>query len=495
MGLCGKRSPSLQTQGAGAVVLFALLAVALYVEDVTDRGWRGAAVWLRQRLRVAGLSLPTLPPHRVYTPRNGSSEATSSDSGALPHSAAKPVAGAAARPPESRPPPPSAANSSAVPAAVRSSMPPPAPPGARTVQSTAAPLPGPWVSGVRSFRHCLTLLRNFCVGGGRVLLYEGGRQGVQKGRLHACNEATKRVRIPVERLPAPTAAPAQPEGSRPGLVLTFWGTVGYHLIQRIAPTHKLLNDLNWTEPPVVYLHSKSRSSLKLGSPTDWNDGGSNYNWGLFRAVARHPRDLAPFHDPGPLRCFRRGLVGGWRMFEGEAPFEWRKEDLPRFRKAVLDAAGLALARPPFCGGGRLRATVVQRHTRYGRTTSNAPGVLAACADKGFAPTLAVWEGMPLAQQMRVICDTDVLTGIHGNGLFWVAFLERGSVLIQAGHPDVLRVLGWNYGRMADGGDHVLHIPHHAAVGHASGPNSYDIPVFAKQLEAAAAHVRRHKPCR
>jgi capsular polysaccharide biosynthesis protein len=62
-----------------------------------------------------------------------------------------------------------------------------------------------------------------------------------------------------------------------------------------------------------------------------------------------------------------------------------------------------------------------------------PEILQVAKDAGFEARAVAFETITLKEQLRIIADTDVLLGMHGNALIWQQFMRPGSVLVELTH--------------------------------------------------------------
>ena len=76
-----------------------------------------------------------------------------------------------------------------------------------------------------------------------------------------------------------------------------------------------------------------------------------------------------------------------------------------------------------------RATIIDRRGKTRRLT-NVPRLVEAAARLGFEAQAVALETLPIKEQIRLMTHTDVLVGVHGNGITWLQFLQPGSVVVE-----------------------------------------------------------------
>eukprot|EP00758_Cryptobia_borreli_P016725 Tbor_TRINITY_DN6132_c0_g1::TRINITY_DN6132_c0_g1_i1::g.22716::m.22716 len=79
--------------------------------------------------------------------------------------------------------------------------------------------------------------------------------------------------------------------------------------------------------------------------------------------------------------------------------------------------------------GHYRMTLIDRRGRT-RRLSNIPEIVALGEKKGFEVKSVVFENLPIRKQLQIITRTDLLIGVHGNGLMWLQFLPPGSAVVE-----------------------------------------------------------------
>ncbi len=151
-------------------------------------------------------------------------------------------------------------------------------------------------------------------------------------------------------------------------------------------------------------------------------------WRLWSIVADDPADVHAAGD-APAQCYRRAMLGGLPSTDVSPAEAQEFARVARLRLGVHAAV-------PACR--RLRVTVVQRAVRY--AIRNLDAVVADLQRwRPTAPATPPWdvavqvvsfENMTVAAQVEVAADTDVLVGVHGNGLSWSMAMPAAGMLLE-----------------------------------------------------------------
>ena len=82
------------------------------------------------------------------------------------------------------------------------------------------------------------------------------------------------------------------------------------------------------------------------------------------------------------------------------------------------------------GMRKLRLTIINRKGRTRRLT-NMDELETAGVALGYDVRVVSFELLTIAQQLKIVStETDVLMGMHGNGIMWLQFLPPRSVIIE-----------------------------------------------------------------
>ena len=83
---------------------------------------------------------------------------------------------------------------------------------------------------------------------------------------------------------------------------------------------------------------------------------------------------------------------------------------------------------------KYRVTIIDRRGKTRKLTNIPEIIKIAKSIPGYADVRsAQFEFLTLQQQISLIVDTDLLLGVHGNGLIWQQFLQHGSCLVELVH--------------------------------------------------------------
>lgn len=274
---------------------------------------------------------------------------------------------------------------------------------------------------------------------------------------------------------------SQPQPISLLLIPFCWETYGYHLLLCIMSTWtqlersrlRTLSAEQWKRPlaiRIAFLKGSGLFPFLTGSSTSWwakppsktatttssaAKKGVEYTpyWGLWSVLAEHPSHVLPAPH-APASCFDFGIFGH-RPSQDTTPVEQQ-----RFAAALKDvvlrhAGGSSSVLPlsiqstlPFTSASSLtskeeercyaalnvRVLLLQRQKRY--RIENLEAVEKQIQEgmrlervNGTQST-AVLETMEVRDQIRLVAETDILIGVHGNGLSWSMMQASGSVLIE-----------------------------------------------------------------
>lgn len=230
--------------------------------------------------------------------------------------------------------------------------------------------------------------------------------------------------------------------------------------------------------------------IKFGDPTTYSNvrneiwGGDhqfpfpgNPYWPFYRLLSTEPWRLHPLYKGATKKsaCYKTGVID--KLYIKDI----MSSQARAYTAAQLVSLGINTSSIPARQCGHYRLTLIDRRGKTRRLTNiqnllsianQFPGLRpkdgesfleypAAASSKGeetqpttkainstskafqfFAPAKSdsvftaqsvALETMAIRDQIRVMAATDVLIGMHGNGLTWLQFLRPGSVVIELGH--------------------------------------------------------------
>lgn len=316
----------------------------------------------------------------------------------------------------------------------------------------------------------------------------------KSGATTMCNEAVRKSKLHMvvgspppahAKLPYPLFRPPGKQSSSSSatslLLIPFcWELYGYHLLlcimstwvnlRRVDSDHRAGLTSMQGRSVVGYLKGSGLFPYLKGSAADWMAPLSSSEsrslksrpshttyWPLWRVLVDHPSQVMPQPDI-PSRCFTNGVLGHIPSTD-VTPAEQQAFRLALIRRVAMYTAAASHNLPSvammddfsgdhFCKSRHpdapvatspIRVTIVERLERY--RIKNLPDVKAAIVDGlvsagAFHPSppaarVVVLENMTLDEQMRVmVWETDVLVGVHGNGLSWSMLLPPTSVVLE-----------------------------------------------------------------
>ena len=337
---------------------------------------------------------------------------------------------------------------------------------------------------------CGAIVANMCVWGGQPRYFrERGTKGfTSTGATRCCNEAHTKLRFHAVVYDASSGSSSSPSSSSlseqlpPSLRATAndaessttvtigqggpvvvsnntllvtpmcWEEVGYHLFLCVLNTWALMSQLrighpasSTSAPPHVKIALlKSWTPNRLGNAADWWSPKRQQDtspaqpvaaatfWAWWSVVADSPADVVDIASLPPM-CVPLALVAGRaHPLTPSLQQRFRAEMLRRLR--VPDP----LRPRRHCETGRTSRVVVVTVVDRARTFRllNCREIASQFARVGARLALnvsvrvVVFERLPLREQMAIAVGTDVLVGMHGNGLTWAAFMARGSALVE-----------------------------------------------------------------
>eukprot|EP01065_Artemidia_motanka_P017873 TRINITY_DN21273_c0_g1_i2.p1 TRINITY_DN21273_c0_g1~~TRINITY_DN21273_c0_g1_i2.p1 ORF type:complete len:620 (+),score=28.51 TRINITY_DN21273_c0_g1_i2:112-1860(+) len=243
-------------------------------------------------------------------------------------------------------------------------------------------------------------------------------------KFEICNEGDRR-RVPVEVMQEQSVAPTPPAGDL--ILAPCWETYGYHLLLCVTGVWAASRIYNVSRDAFIApMKAGDWTPHRFGSAKDWEDGRSwvngahdSLNWALWKTVTLTPDHVAPLGSYSG-RCFTRAILGHVRIHD--VPVAAARA----FARHTLHRLNIA---PHVLTCGDWRATLVDRKGTF--RILNRAAVADTVSRGGFQPVrTAVWEDVKFTDQLRMASQTDLMLGIHGNGLTWVAVMPPLGVLIE-----------------------------------------------------------------
>ena len=290
---------------------------------------------------------------------------------------------------------------------------------------------------------CGALVRHFCLWNSQPRYYdETLTPKTRSGATTMCNEGTTKSKLhmvmykPLANLPHSVKDGAT-------LVVPFcWELYGYHLFMCLMAMYTHLQRIGLFEqvlqPRIVVgmLKSSSLFPYFMGSRTNWSDPSppvthfkrsqprpSAY-WKLWNVVVDSPGDVFPLPEMPPS-CYSLGIFGS------PPATKVSPEEAQGFRKAILHRLSVVpLRNVSMCD--RFRVVILQRQTRYRimNLKDLVEEVERCFAGKMERVTVVVLEELDFSAQLEIAINTDVLIGVHGNGLMWSAMMPPATVVIE-----------------------------------------------------------------
>lgn len=245
-----------------------------------------------------------------------------------------------------------------------------------------------------------------------------------------------------------------------------WELYGYHLILCLMAMFAQLKrqgfgdgDSNLLGFDVDFTFGMVKSAgvfpYLAGSPTNWSDYSREHlnlssnarptpYWPLWKIFADHPSQVHPVSDI-TNKCFDIGILGSVPSYEvtpdeGRLFRVWslRRLQIPVWtsrssgENRELVSLSLLSTATPLIACRRTRVTLIQRTQRY-KITNLAD--VEAQIRQGFGDSMSLFEtvfleNMTIASQMEHMANTDVLIGVHGNGLSWSYIMPPNGAIIE-----------------------------------------------------------------
>lgn len=293
---------------------------------------------------------------------------------------------------------------------------------------------------------CWYRVTNFCVVNGVLTLFHPRDQGEARGgSLRMCNEFSTRsqlIRLKYRSEPEPDVLPGPLLTKTQGWVLQFWCQDLFHMTLSLLPAFNTKQFLG--DHPDIYVRiakGKRKKSafcrIKFGDPESYEHvrnpkwGGDNQfpfpgnpYWPFYEAISRDPWRIHPLYEKATAKraCYRTGAIDKLYIKDMTGAHA------ANYTEALKDIMRVPAATPRRCG--KYRVTVIDRRGRTRRLT-NIPEIVATInSDPEFHATPVALETLPIRDQLALMTNTDVLMGMHGNGITWLQFLAPGSVVIE-----------------------------------------------------------------
>lgn len=304
---------------------------------------------------------------------------------------------------------------------------------------------GRFLSSVNWQGKCFYLVKNFCVVRGQLTMFhDPADQSSRTVKLRMCNEFSQHsptIRLSYRSEPMPSLLPAPLNTITRGWVLQFWCQDLFHMTLSLMPafhTKRFLGD----HPDVFIRIAKGvrrkggYCRVKLGDPRNWKDvknkkwGGDkqfpfagNPYWPFYRVITPDPHRIYPLYPGSTAKsmCYTRGVLD--KVYLKDLVGDQARN----YSGALLDALEVVRGPPRQCR--KYRLTMIDRRGKT-RTLTNVPQLVDIATRKGFIAQSVALETLPIREQLRLITSTDVLMGMHGNGMTWLQFLPPGSAVVE-----------------------------------------------------------------
>ena len=325
---------------------------------------------------------------------------------------------------------------------------------------------------------CYYFVENFCIIKGQLTFFSPKVTTSKKGKLRMCSEFSRRspsIRLKYQTLPMPDKLPAPLLTNRTAWILQFWCQDLFHMTLSMMPawaTKQLLflnnpkaNPFFPNAEPDIFLRiargkrkrPEDYCNIKLGHPQSWNvtknhrwQGGNymrqdkqfpfagNPYWPFYRVLTTNPWRIHALYpkdsqNNGTTKtaCYKNGVID--KLYIKDT----RQSTAAQYVQSQRESMGIYPTRRRQCG--KYRLTFIDRRGRT-RKLSNIPELVAIANNftTDFAPLPFVaksvaLEHITISEQIQLMSDTDLLIGMHGNGLTWLQFLSPGSVVVELFH--------------------------------------------------------------
>eukprot|EP00759_Apiculatamorpha_spiralis_P016147 PhF_6_TR22512/c0_g1_i2/m.31937 len=315
-------------------------------------------------------------------------------------------------------------------------------PSARGLPPTAESTPYPSLTTFLSCDgKCSSSFADACAGdNGRLYVHSNKHVG-EMDKVSTCNEGGSKREIDITIL---SGKSKRKYTSKEVLhVLYCWDYYGYHLWICLATLYAHMMRRGVTtegqKQNIVYgLTSVAgmNSVTKFGSWESWDNiensdaasWGKNAYWKLWSIVASEPSHVKPLALV-PRGCYRQMIVGS--PDPGTVtPKEWQS-----FSRAVKQLYHLPLDLPSSGLCDSYNITILERKKNYhilnvDNVALSFRTVFNAKSFQKVSVRVVRLEEMSLEEQLRVVAQSQVLVGLHGNGLTWSALLPPRAVVVE-----------------------------------------------------------------
>jgi hypothetical protein len=306
-----------------------------------------------------------------------------------------------------------------------------------------------FVSSVSWQGQCWHRITNFCVVKGDLVLYHSPKEStaVRGGSFRMCNEFSRHsplIRLKYRSEPSPAGPPAPLLTKTQGWILQFWCQDMFHMTLGLLPAFNTKRFLG--EHPDVYVRiakgKRAKSAfcrIKFGSPLNYSHvynsrwGGDhqfpfpgNPYWPFYESISPDPWRIHPLYSGrgGSTKsaCYTKGAIDKLYVKDMNG------QQASNYTTSLREIMRVPPSTPRTCG--KYRVTFIDRRGKTRRLT-NVPEIVAMInAREGFEAQAVPLESLPIREQLRLMTNTDVLMGMHGNGLTWLQFLQPGAVVVE-----------------------------------------------------------------
>ncbi|CUG82572.1 membrane-associated protein, putative [Bodo saltans] len=304
---------------------------------------------------------------------------------------------------------------------------------------------GRFISSVNWQGKCFYLVKNFCVVRGQLTMFhDPSDQSSRTIKLRMCNEFSQHsptIRLAYRSEPMPPMLPAPLNTITKGWVLQFWCQDLFHMTLSLMPAFHTKQYLG-PHPDVFIRIAKGvrrkggYCRVKLGDPRNWKDvknkkwGGDkqfpfagNPYWPFYRVITPDPHRVFPLYPGSTAKssCYTNGVID--KVYLKDLVGDQARN----YSGSLLNS--LEVVRGPARQCRKYRLTMIDRRGKTRRLT-NVPTLVDIALRKGFIAESVALETLPIREQLRLITSTDVLMGMHGNGMTWLQFLPPGSAVVE-----------------------------------------------------------------
>ena len=307
--------------------------------------------------------------------------------------------------------------------------------------------PAGFYSSIKWRGKCWYDVKNFCVVNGQLTMFHDPQHGgARKGSLRMCNEFSqhsKTIELKYHSEPLPEKLPGPVLTKTKGWILQFWCQDLFHMTLTLMPAFQMLQQVG--PHPDVFIRiakgvRKNKSQycrIKLGDPASfelvknpkWGHDkqfpfAGNPYWPFYRLLTPDPHRILPLYKGATKKtvCYREGIIDKFYLKELTGL------QARNYSDAQLQSFGVTKGERRKCG--RYRVTLIDRRGRTRRLNNTDEMVATIEALENFKVRKVALELLPIRDQLHLMTETDILLGVHGNGLTWLQFLEAGSVVVE-----------------------------------------------------------------